>query len=112
MWAPTPKIGDVRRASNPAAGDGGCACVSPAQRVSSVCLRIDLNPSQHKRFEEFPDDPALAGFDWDDRVYVAVVKASEEEAAIVNATDTDYRAHESQLRQNGVFVVEPCLENT
>jgi len=43
-----------------------------------------------RRFEEFPEDAALAAFDWDDRVFVATAVKSMPVASIVNAVDQSH----------------------
>lgn len=63
-----------------------------------------------RRFEEFPEDAALAAFDWDDRVFVATAVKSMPVASIVNAVDSDYSHHAEALSAQGVLVEELCPE--
>ena len=75
--------------------------------------RFVLSPHAGRYFEEFPADPALATFDWDDRMFVAVSIAavSEDPPApnwIVNAVDSDYSHHRAALTGAGVVVQELC----
>ena len=60
-----------------------------------------------RRYESFPEDPALEGFDWDDRVYVATAVAYGQGCSVVNAADSDYFAVREVLRAH-VGVIELC----
>ncbi len=66
--------------------------------------RVVIHPDNHKKYREFPDDPALAEFDWDDRVYVAVARAYAHPSEIVNAVDSDWEIFEEPLRKQGITV--------
>ena len=59
---------------------------------------------------EFPDDPALTGFDSSDRKFVAVAVASEIQPALLNATDTDWWEYRVELERHGVNVHFLCPE--
>lgn len=69
---------------------------------------VDLTSHEERRFEQFPEDPDLAQFDWDDRVFVAAVLASPSSAQIENAVDSDYAHHAAALEAHGVRVHELC----
>ena len=69
---------------------------------------VTLTENEEREFEEFPDDPALARFDRDDRVFVAVSVAAGIENVILNAVDSDYNVHRSGLERAGVQVKELC----
>lgn len=56
----------------------------------------------------FPPDPALADFDFDDRVWVAGVCAAAQPACVVNCVDSDYAQFADQLSAAGVAVKELC----
>lgn len=56
----------------------------------------------------FPSDPDLAGFDFDDRLWVAGVKVYTGMSHIVNCVDSDYSHHKVALSANGVRVDELC----
>jgi hypothetical protein len=58
-------------------------------------------------FDQFPDDNELRLFDSDDRKFVAVAVASEFEAVIYNAVDSDYAEHAVALGRY-VCVVQLC----
>lgn len=60
------------------------------QANPAACRIVAVTPIPDRRqFAEFPNDPALAGFDLSDRVFVAVARASGEAPPILNAVDTD-----------------------
>ncbi|MCY3561180.1 MAG: hypothetical protein OXH20_08455 [bacterium] len=69
---------------------------------------VKLTENEDRGFEEFPDDPALAGFDPDDRVFVAVSAAARIDNVILNAVDSDYKLHCGGLAAVGVVVEELC----
>ena len=69
---------------------------------------VALSKNAERRFDEFPDDPALEGFDRDDRVFVAVSIASSIPNRIMNAVDSDYSHYRDSLRNAGVHVHELC----
>ena len=58
--------------------------------------------------EEFPNDEALAGFDRDDRKFVAAARASIRDPAILNATDSDWGQFEQLFAQHGVVIEQLC----
>lgn len=70
--------------------------------------RIPLEPHEGRRFREFPADPALTGFDWDDRPFVALVAAWPGDAAVVNCVDSDYENDREALTANDIEVRELC----
>ena len=69
---------------------------------------VTLTENEDRGFEEFPEDPALAGFDPDDRVFVAVSVAAGIDNIILNAVDSDYYLHRKGLETAGVVVKELC----
>lgn len=69
---------------------------------------VDLTPHPDRRFVEFPDDHALATFDHDDRVFVAVAAAGPLPNRILNAVDSDYVQHQVALANAGITVDELC----
>ncbi|MGA9739072.1 hypothetical protein [Candidatus Binatus sp.] len=75
-----------------------------ARRVRQVHLPKTANGE----FKHFPADPELRSFDPDDRIYVALAKASAVKASIVNSVDSDYRQHAAALQRNSVVVEELC----
>ena len=75
--------------------------------------RCDLVPiapvdGSENEFEEFPDDSALAGFDPDDRKFIAVAVAHSEEPPILQAVDSQWWDFRDAFRRNGVTVEFIC----
>jgi hypothetical protein len=71
------------------------------------CERVRITPV-NSSFQEFPDDPALAGFHEDDRKFVAVALASQSTPEILNAVDSDWWDFRDALERNGVRVRFLC----
>lgn len=78
-------------------------------RVAEVDLAED--PGRPGQFREFPDDPALAGFDASDRKFVAAARAHPDRPPVLNATDSDWWHHRDALRNHGVEVRFVCGED-
>ena len=62
-------------------------------------------------YEEFPDEPALAAFDRDDRKFIAVALAHPEKPPILQATDTQWWDFRDALNRNGVTVEFICEDD-
>ncbi|MYB94822.1 hypothetical protein F4054_15620 [Candidatus Poribacteria bacterium] len=62
-------------------------------------------------FEEFPDDPALEGFDPADRKFIAVACAHSERPPILQAVDSKWLDFDDAFRENGIIVEFICQEN-
>ena len=79
------------RSGQPGVGDAFVRHVLDNLYNTAYCLLVSITiNSTDDNFAEFPDDPDLAGFDHDDRKFVAVARATNPPARIVNATDTDW----------------------
>lgn len=74
------------------------------------CRKVYVTPEGQRGFEEFPGDKELADFDRDDRVFVAVSRASGTQAVVVNATDSDWWCHRDALEECRVDVEFLCPE--
>jgi hypothetical protein len=101
------------------AGDVFMVWASDNQANPNVCLRATVTPrhgtavSRDRNdldpdLEEFPNDPALATFDRQDRKFVAAALSSGVNPVIVNATDRDWANHHDQLAAHGVVVEHIC----
>lgn len=75
-----------------------------------VCTLVRIEPHDDRGFTDFPDDEMLAGFDRDDRKFVAVAIASGESPPILNASDKDWHDHRQALSRHGVAVEFVCPE--
>ena len=71
-------------------------------------VEITLVDGLEINFEEFPDDPALADFDPDDRKFIAVACAHPQKPPILQAVDEKWRDFLDALHQNGVTVEYLC----
>ena len=74
------------------------------------CRKVPISVHADRKFVEFPDDPRLAQFDYDDRKFVAVARASGTNPQLLNASDTDWWHDRQALVENGVDVVFLCPE--
>ena len=74
------------------------------------CQLVKISPKSDdpEDFEEFPNDPALEGFDRSDRKFVAVAKASQRQSKIMNATDSDWWIFRKQLANHGITIKFLC----
>lgn len=61
-------------------------------------------------YTEFPENPALADFDQDDRKFVAVANAHEEAPSILQATDREWWGYRDALQNEGINVHFLCPE--
>ena len=77
------------------------------------CDLVPITPvdDSENEFEEFPDDPALNGFDPDDRKFIAVAVVHLEKPPILQAVDSQWWDFRDALRQNGVTVEFICEDD-
>ncbi len=99
-------------AGGPGFGSAFFKWVFDNQANTTHCRKVSITPTPDNgdNFAEFPSDPELAGFDRDDRKFVAVALASGENPPILNATDTDWWDFREALQRNGVTVTFLCPE--
>ena len=111
-------IGEYRRQLDPSGqpgfGDAFLKWVEINWTNSEYCDRIEITPVDGPKinFEEFPDDPALADFDDDDRKFVAVACAHPERPPILQAVDSKWRNFLDALHRNGVTVEYLCEDES
>lgn len=100
----------VDRSGQPGMGDAFARWLFDNQGHSERCERVDITPKPDnpENFEEFPDDPELAGFDRADRKFVAVALASKHKPRILNATDSDWWIFRTPLKNHGVHIQFLC----
>ena len=96
----------------PGSGDEFMAWLIKNQWNMECCILVEITPESDNtsNFEEFPDDPELAGFDRSDRKFVAVALASRKDPEIINASDTDWWIYKTALESHGVNVCFLCPE--
>ena len=107
-------IGEYRRhlhpSGQPGVGDYFFKWLFDNQSNPEHCRKVAITPNEAREFDEFPDDSSLASFDRADRKFVAVVLASDSNPKIQNASDTDWRHHEEELKRHGVKIDFLCPE--
>ena len=98
------------RSGQSGAGDVFLKWVLTNHFNTSRCERVPITPKQAdgESFEEFPDDPDLAGFHDDDRKFVAVAVASSQDPSILNATDTDRWNFRHAFKRHGIRLEFLC----
>lgn len=79
-----------------------------AHQNAPTLANVGLTLHSGRRYIEFPGDPALVSFDYDDRVFVAVASAGPTPNRILNAVDSDYSLHLPALSNAGITVEELC----
>ncbi len=78
------------------------------QGFRNICEKVEITPSEDRKFEEFPDDISLASFDKSDRKFVAVAVKSKYSPKIVNATDSDWFNFEDAFKKHGIEILQLC----
>ena len=95
----------------PGVGDAFFKWLWSNQSNPEHCRQVSISPKDTgSGFQEFPDDPDLAGFDRSDRKFVAVAIASKESPPILNAADTDWWEYREALGRHGVEIRFLCSE--
>ena len=82
-------------------------------QATTRCEQVHITPKsgEEDNFEEFPADPALAGFDLSDRKFVAVARVSRHKPPVLNAVDTDWWVFRTPLKKHRVRVRFLCPEH-
>lgn len=75
-----------------------------------LCEQVTISEINdvHRRFDEFPDDPSLVGFDLSDQKYVAVAICSAKQPIIINALDSDWLHFNTALIAHGLTIQQLC----
>lgn len=98
--------------SNGGLGDRFLQWVLQNSHNPQACVQVHLPLHATRSFEDFPDDDRLAGFDPEDRKWVALSRASasrsSEHTPIVQATDMKWRNFELTLREYEVSIDFIC----
>ena len=96
----------LRFAGAPGVGDIFFKHLHDHQWVPTRVNRVSITPSDDTRgFEELP----VNDLDKSDRKFLAVARKAE--AAILNATDSDWNEHEELTRRLGVTVHQICPQH-
>lgn len=99
---------NLRSSGQPGVGDAFLKWVLLNWASASRCCLVSVTPCGDKMFEEFPDAPELSGFDPDDRKFVAVALADEDNPPILQALDSEWWGYRKELAENGVTVDFLC----
>ncbi len=97
-------------AGQPGVGDRFFKWLWDHQAMAGSCSQVSITDDADRGFAEFPDDPALAAFDRDDRKFVAVALASGLRPPVLNASDSDWWEFDAVLKHHGVDVDYLCPE--
>lgn len=92
----------------PGVGDRFFRWLFDNQADGSRCRKVPITDHPDRVFEEFPPDPDLAGFDRNDRKFVAVALADAGGPPILNATDSDWWHFRKMFGRHGVDVEFLC----
>ena len=99
---------NLRSSGEPGAGDRFLLWL--LRNKDTQCDLVPIKPvnGSEREFEEFPDDPALNGFDPADRKFIAVACAHPERPPILQAVDSQWWDFRDALRENGAPVEFIC----
>ena len=78
-----------------------------------ICLEVEIEEFDghlNVLFNGIPIDGSFDNFDKSDQKFIAIALNIDSPAAIVNASDTDWKKHEQQIRDIGIEVIELCPE--
>ena len=102
---------NLRSSGEPGAGDSFLRWI--LMNKDKRCDLVPITPvdDSENEFEEFPDDPALNGFDRDDRKFIAVARKHPGKPPILQAVDSKWLDFRDALRRNGVTVVFICEDD-
>ncbi len=102
----------LSHSGQPGAGDAFFKWLWDNQANVKRCRKVPVTPigGSETDFEEYPIDPDLSGFHADDRIFVAVARASGDNPDILNASDTDWWVLRDAFERNGVSIRFLCPE--
>ena len=101
--------GRLQSSGQPGTGDALYKYLIDNQYDSGRCKIVDITLDELTgEIDHFPKDPALAGFDNDDKKFVAAAIASGVACPVINAVDNGWSDYEKPLADNGVVVKQLC----
>ena len=103
---------ELNISGQPNVGDLFYKHVFDNQYMTQYVHRVSIHKTNDGSFEEFPDDAALARFDADDHMFVAVSLTHADKPPILNAVDSDWANHHEALTAHGVTILYICPEYT
>lgn len=80
------------------------------QYNTAVCEQVKITRNREREFLEFPADESLKDFDRSDRKFAAVAAASEFDAVICNASDSDWWHFRNAFEKVGIKIKFLCPE--
>ena len=101
---------NLHPSGQPGPGDAFFRWLWDNQANESHCVTVAVTPDPERGYREFPDDPALAEFDPDDRKFAAAARATGTNPPILNASDTDWWHHRKALQRHGFRIEFLCPE--
>ena len=102
---------NLRSSGEPGAGDKFLLWLLRNKDTQCDLVSITSIDGSNNAFEEFPDDPALDGFDPADRKFIAVACAHLERPPILQAVDSKWLDFNDAFRENGITVEFICQED-
>lgn len=101
---------NLRSTGQPGVGDAFLKWVLTNYTNPLRCEMVRITPenSDQTNFMEFPSDPALIGFDKDDRKFIAVALAHPDKPPILQAVDVQWWQMQVALNQAGVQIEFLC----
>lgn len=102
---------NLRSSGEPGAGDRFLLWLLRNKDTQCDLVSITSIDGSDNTFEEFPDDPALDGFDPADRKFIAVACAHLERPPILQAVDSKWLDFDDAFRRNGITVEFICQED-
>lgn len=79
-------------------------------RCSDRVNVYNITKTGENTYNEFPDNPKLASFDFSDRKFVALAKAHPSHPPIYDGSDTDWWIFRQELNEEGIEVIFLCEE--
>jgi hypothetical protein len=102
----------LRSSGQPGVGDAFLKWVLTNWSNPSRCEMVHITPAADdangRGFAEFPDDPALAGFDPSDHKFAAVAAAHTKHPPVLNAVDSDWWLYRASLERHHIQVSFLC----
>ena len=104
---------NLSMSGQPGAGDLFMKWVFENQAVVERCEQVQLTQREDDptSFTEFPEDEELAGFDRDDRKFVAAALTSANNPHVLNAVDSDWADSHAALVRNGIKIQFLCPQH-
>lgn len=110
-------LGEYRRyvspSGKPNVGDKFMGWLWQNRSNPDICIQVEIEENTENPnilFNGIPIDGSFDEFDKSDQKFIAVALNIDDVATLVNASDTDWKKHEEQIRQIGIEIIELCPE--